>query len=254
MYYLTLSKNGVQLGKLVGVLRFHTRRLIKLDNSNNLVVSWNSTSNNPTFKLYPSTYSNNFFSLGTPISSSSSSSTSITYSNLPPGYYTLELLIGSQSNVLYTYQSDTYPCPYDPAYDDFFLFYHPCVRTSTTTPSGTPTTPTSLPTTTSNPQKAKNKGIQPWKISLIILASVAVLVIIIAIIVKLCFLKRKGINAQDGTETHVIVIKECKETPSANFKDEISHCKSDRKSIISNKSDVTTFKDEISNYRQDMST
>ena len=93
MFYLEADdSNGRQLVKFSDVQRFVIRKLLKLDQTNNLVVSWTSSSNFPNINIYASTYSSNFYSMpSTRVAFSSSTSTSNTYSNLPPGYYILEL-------------------------------------------------------------------------------------------------------------------------------------------------------------------
>ena len=96
-----------------------------------------------------------------------------TQTGVAPGYYFFWKSPSSAETI--TFQSDPYPCPYDPAYPDIFKTFGPCLDYVAPTPSS------------SSSSDSSGSEMESWKIAVITVFSVigvAAIVIVIVLVVK----------------------------------------------------------------------
>ena len=126
MFYLTITKNGATVTKLVDILRgFESFKLIYLDATKDITIDLTSGS----FSLKSIATDPTNFKLDSTIGASSTSGTTKTFTALPAGYYAIQISVSSAGTL--SYQSDPYLCPYDTAtYSDPYRAFEACTSTS----------------------------------------------------------------------------------------------------------------------------
>ena len=173
-YYLTVTNsNGGQIIKYSHVLTTDTLNVIHLASTSDITFS--TTGGAINFVLYKLTSYEVF------TQSAFVGAVQTTFTNVAPGYYYFFKTTSTPETI--TFQSDPYPCPYDPAYPDIFKTFEPCLDYGALSSSSS--------------SDSSGSKMETWKIAVIAVFSVVGVAIIIIVIVIMV----KKISAKASTAT-----------------------------------------------------